>query len=132
MNVPSIYQWHCKNAECDRRYIGSTKNLQQRTWMHNFGIRTGIKNQFYDIVRATGGPDNWECHQLEQLPADITNVELRMREQYHIDSTTSPLININRAYLSAEALKQKQKEYYKKYYRENLEKYNKPKLFLSL
>ena len=57
-----------------------------------------------------------------------------MREQHFIDTTTTPLVNQKRAFLSQEALKNKQKEYYKIYYRENIEKYNKPKqnLFLSV
>lgn len=50
-----------------------------------------------------------------------------MREQHFIDTTTTPLVNQKRAFLSQEALKNKQKEYYKIYYRENIEKYNKPK-----
>lgn len=124
MNVPSIYEWRCKNNATDRRYIGSTGNLQQRIWLHNFGIRNGVKNAFYDLVRDTGGLDNWECNQLEQLSHDISKVDLRMREQHYIDTTTTPLVNVKRAYLSPEALKKKQQEYYKIYYRENIHNYN--------
>ena len=128
MNVPSIYEWHCKSNATDCRYIGSTNNLQQRIWLHNFGIRNGIKNPFYDLVRDTGGLDNWQCNKLEQLPTDISKLELRKREQHHIVISATPLINVKRAYLSPEALKQKQKEYYKIYYRENIHNYNKKSL----
>lgn len=125
MNVPSVYEWRCKSDVTHCRYIGSTHNLQQRIWMHDHAIRSGDKNEFYDLIRATGGRNNWECNQLEQLLPDISKLELRMREQHYIDSTTTPLINERRAYLSPDALKKKQQAYYKIYYRDNIEKYNK-------
>lgn len=124
MNVPSIYEWRCKSDATDNRYIGSTNNLQRRIWLHDHAIRSGDKNDFYDLIRATGGRVNWECNQLEQLPTDISKIELRKREQHYIDSTTTPLINQRKAYLSPEALKEKQQAYYKVYYRDNIEKYN--------
>jgi hypothetical protein len=126
MNVPSVYEWVCKTDATTHRYIGSTNNLQQRIWLHDHAIRSGDKNYFYDLIRATGGRDNWQCNQLEQLPTDISKIELRKREQHYIDSTTTPLINQRKAYLSPEALKKKQQAYYKVYYRDNIEKYNQP------
>lgn len=91
-----------------RVYIGSTKKrvLQMRLDMHlrdwrSFVAETDPARQHYmSSYQCFGGPEAATITKLEEIWfADL--VELRMREQHHIDATPG-CVNIQRAYSSPE------------------------------
>lgn len=129
----SVYVIYPKNKKNIKLYVGASKNLKRRKRRHKSNCcREGNKNynqEVYKHIRANGGWDAFAIHIVEERDDFIDEVDLRKREQYHIDRIPKQFsLNECNAYTTPEDHKRKKKEYrtkWKKANREKCAKYNK-------
>ena len=78
-------------------YVGSTRNLRARLATHRY-LSQNSSRPLYACIRGLGGWEAVEFRVLE-MNADLSQRELRMREQHEIERLR-PIFNRNRAYSS--------------------------------
>jgi hypothetical protein len=113
-----IYRISCNDLP-DFIYVGSTTDFVKRKNQHKCYSKTK-ECKLYQIMRENGGWDNWRICIIEEYPDCKNCIEQRMREQKWIDELNGNL-NMKKAYISEEELKEKNKKYLKEYYKENKE-----------
>ena len=112
--------------DCDENYIGSSVYLNNRKKHHKSDCFNENSNSYnkklYQFIR-----DNYEWEEVvfeivEQHDEILDNLELRKREQHFIN-INNPTLNSQKAYQTAEQLKEYNKENCKKYREENPDYY---------
>ena len=111
-----IYKWrHIEDLNDDMILIGSTNNFSRRKCRYKQDICNPNSKNYNTpssvYIRENGGYNNWIMEVIEKYPCTNKN-ELRMKEDEWILKTNSKL-NINRAYVTREELKEIKKEYRK-------------------
>lgn len=119
-----MYKICPKNKEFNYCYIGQTTNFENRKRQHiKNTITEGDKKHYhlkhYQVIRQTGGWDEWEMVELEKFNGK-TKLEARMREQELIKEYNANLNTLN-AYITEEERKTTKKAITEKYREENKE-----------
>jgi len=128
-NNTVIYKIQCVDGLCDFVYFGSTTNFATRKSQHKHDCNNENKRTYnynlYKTIRENKGWENFEMCLVEVYPCENKH-QLLIREQFYIDNNRNNM-NSCKAYLSLEASKEYQKDYYKIYNakQENKEKKNK-------
>jgi len=108
-----IYEISCLDKNITDVYIGSTQNFRSRKYQHkNYCNNENNKEHnfhIYNIIRENGGWENWNMHPIEEVECE-TIIQAHIREQYWVQLKQSTLNSYN-AFISAEGIKQQQKEY---------------------
>jgi len=113
-----VYKITCNSPNIDHLYIGSTENLEQRTYKHNYhSKRERCTSKVYTTIREHGGFENWTIEVIESGTCE-TEFEIRSRERYYYDEL-SPDLNMRRPQASKEEIRL----YYIEYSKQN--RYNK-------
>ena len=93
----SIYIIRSKDLSLHDCYIGSTKNIATRKYIHkSICYNDNVKEyniKLYQFIRENGGWDNFEMVEICKCDTD----KLKEMEQYHIDFI-KPSLNCNRSY----------------------------------
>tara|TARA_R110000822_G_scaffold226847_1_gene359474 strand:- start:30 stop:536 length:507 start_codon:yes stop_codon:yes gene_type:complete len=116
-----FYKIVCIDENIDFSYVGSTKNLHQRTIKHksacnNPNHRDHI-NPKYQTIRKNGGWENFKLIQIGKRE-QITKREAEyIEEQYRINLRAN--MNRQRCYRTEEQYKDQRKQWDKEYYEAN-------------
>lgn len=127
-----IYKIVCKDLNVTKCYIGSTTNLNKRMALHKYSSNNFVNLPLYDYMNQHKGFDNFEFIILCQCNSTI---ELKQLERFYIELHNSTL-NVRKSYTSQHEkdiyykqyttmYNQRNKNYFKSYYLNNKEKYNK-------
>tara|TARA_R110002167_G_C12403751_1_gene627209 strand:+ start:98 stop:535 length:438 start_codon:yes stop_codon:yes gene_type:complete len=112
-----VYRIECLDKSIPEFYIGSTRNLKQRTKQHkcdcNNSNRINHNIKIYEFIRKNGGWDNWKID-IELLTTGMERKDRKQLEQNYLDCLKPELNSYN-------AVGDK-KEYEKQYYQNNKEK----------
>jgi hypothetical protein len=107
-----IYKIVCLDENDDRTYIGSTIiPLEERLKKHKKDKKRYERGAYHN-VSSYPILHNCKIELIEDYPCD-NEIELKKREQYHIDK--NDCINKNRAYITDEARKEIRKNNYEKH-----------------
>ena len=129
-----IYKIYCNDIRnVTKFYIGSTINLYKRMAMHKHNSQHS-NLPLYCYIRDNGGWYNFNF----SILCYCDKFELKKIERYFFDFYNSSLLNIRKPYSSEKEKQiyykqytslynQQNKEYYKTYYLNNKEKYNRNK-----
>jgi hypothetical protein len=104
----------------DDFYIGSTTQFIKRKNQHKSASKIDEKKKIYKIIRDNGGWDEWIMTAIEEYKDCENQTQARIREEewrFKLNATMNTL----KAYLSIE----EKKEYYKEYYKINIDKIKK-------
>jgi hypothetical protein len=120
-----MYKIIPKNQELNYCYIGHTVNFSNRKNQHirNTSNENDHKHyhlKHYDVIRQTGGWDEWEMIEIEQFKGK-TKLEARIREQQLIEEYGANL-NSLKAYITEDERKATKNAITEKYREENKEK----------
>ena len=81
----SIYKIVCKDESVTECYVGSSKDIKERTKSHKNTCHNenspSYNLKIYQTIREFGGWDNWLLVILEELP-DSTKSQATIREEY--------------------------------------------------
>jgi len=113
----SFYMFKCNDPEIINTYVGSTKNFTVRKGLHKSDYNNENRNHYnlkvYNTIRENGGWDNWNMVQIhEQVCKSRTHskqIEQELIEKHNAD------LNMIRAFISEEQIR----EYHQKYYKEH-------------
>ena len=98
-NKQYYYVYKLFNPDCSEFYIGSTKNVKQRMYMHKSSCNNvnDPKHNYkvYQYIRANGGYDSWQYEILEHIHNSINIKELHGVERKYIEQL-QPLLNIQK------------------------------------
>ena len=134
-----IYKIAHKNENIKECYVGSTKNLYQRTFQHKSDCNNDKsprhKYNLYEFIRQNGNWDEWEITELEQciyndkkelllrerhwtkeLKANLNkNVQCRTKQEYYNDNKDIIHEKMKEFYHNnIEIIKEKKRIYYEK------------------
>ena len=109
-----VYQIFCIDEEIDEVYIGSTDDLTRRKDEHKCRYIYGSKIKLYEFMSQNGGISNFAIVPIEIIDFPIYKIELKQYEQGYLD-IYKPQLNCNRAYSSAEDIKESSKQNSKKW-----------------
>ena len=116
-----VYKITCNSPNIDHLYVGSTENLEQRTYKHNYhSNRETNKIKLYTTIRAYDGFDNWTLEVVESGTVD-TRFEIKSRERYDYDKL-QPSLNMIRPQASKEEIRLDELETMRQYKSQNKEK----------
>lgn len=97
-NNTLIYKIVCNDLSNTYTYVGSTTNFRQRKKAHKYAcnMQTGRAYNFkiYEIIRTSGGWDNWSMIEIEKYPCNDGN-ECRERERYWYELLDANLNTLN-------------------------------------
>jgi GIY-YIG catalytic domain. len=108
-------------------YVGASKNLKHRIIRHKSNCcrenNEDCNQAVYRHIRENGGWDAFAFHIVEERDDFIDEIDLRKREQYHINRIPKQFsLNENSAYTAPEERKKKMKEYRAMWRKANPEK----------
>jgi hypothetical protein len=89
-----IYKIYCKDASIIDIYVGHTTNFTKRKYGHKSYCNNGNSLKIYDMIRKTGGWDNWDMVEIAKYNCE-DSIEARIREQEHFDILQPTLNQIN-------------------------------------
>ena len=128
-NESRIYKIYCKLSGIDEYYVGSTANFISRCVLHKSdcnNIKSPRYNyKLYNYIRNNGGWENFTVEVLEKVSCD-SRTELNIKEEYW-QNLLQPTLNINKAHITDEELKEYNNKRFKEYYKNNKIKINKNK-----
>ena len=123
-SIFTFYKIVSKNESIKDCYVGKTKIFKKRVRDHKNNCNNENYNHYnlkvYQYIRETGGWDNWEFIEIEK--GEYNNKDSAIRERYWIEKLNA---NLNSEIPSRTLQEWKElfnKEYCKKYYKENIEK----------
>ena len=83
----TIYKISCKDKQITDCYIGSTTNLQRRTWKHrsdcHFPGSRAYNREVYKKMRDHGGWENWEINPLAVVKCQNKKELLDLERKYY-------------------------------------------------
>lgn len=109
----TFYKITCLNNNVDFLYVGSTKNLNNRKWLHksvcNNPNNSSYNLKLYETIRNNGGWDNWE---VRPIGKGIFNnkTDARIEEQRYINELRANL-NSFRAHMTKDDENEMKKNY---------------------
>jgi hypothetical protein len=110
-----IYKIACKDLNIKDIYVGSTAQFENRINYHisvcNNPKSKAYNYYVYDFIRQNGGFENWQILLMEYYPCKDKH-ELQKREREIMEQTQARL-NIRRAIITPEEIKQYTENYYK-------------------
>jgi hypothetical protein len=122
-----IYKITCKDETITEFYVGSTHNVTRRKNEHKTCCNNEKSKKYnfklYHIIRENGNWDNWNFIVIEELPKH-TKIQAHIREEYHRKELNANL-NMVKAYITEEEIKEQKKEYNKEYRELNKDKIKK-------
>lgn len=84
----TIYKLCCKDPEVTDIYVGSTCNFRKRKHQHKSNSlnmnKRDYKNYVYQIIRKSGGFENWDMILIEVFPCN-NKLEKAQRERLWMD-----------------------------------------------
>lgn len=120
-----IYKLCCKDTEIKECYVGSTIDFVDRKSEHKRCCTNELKKEYhtkkYQFIREHGGWDNWEMVIIENYKCNSSS-EKRIRERYWTDKIDAEL-NMIKAHITKEEIKEENTIKCKTYYEENKEKF---------
>ena len=112
-NNTVMYKLVCKDLNVKDIYVGSTTNFIERKANHknkcNCESNQNHQYKVYQMIRDSGGWDNWEMIQIETFPCENGN-EARARERYWYEELHANM-NTRNPFYSQENNKEKMKQY---------------------
>lgn len=110
-----IYWIHCRDANINQFYVGSTCNFYNRRNKH-INCCNNINNplynkSLYNYIRENGGWNNFRMDTIEPYPCD-SKLELLINEQEWIN-ILEPKLNKSRAYRTYDEHKEQMKNFQK-------------------
>ena len=130
-----IYKIVCKELNVTNKcYIGSTNNFKKRMALHKHSCNHHIDLPLYEYISLNGGWSNFQCIVLCECHC-ISSVDLKKLERFYCE-LYHPQLNVRKSYSTIDEKKsyyqqytslynQLNKSYFKQYYLNNKEKYNK-------
>ena len=130
-----IYKIYCKNMNIKNIYIGSTIDIIKRISLHKHNSKTSLL-PLYRFIRNNNGFDNFD---VEILCIITDRLNLKKIERFYCELYNNDLLlNIRKSYTSEKEKEiyykqytsmynQQNKEYFKTYYLNNKEKFNRNK-----
>ena len=130
-----IYKIYCKDMNIKNIYIGSTIDINNRISLHKHNSKTSLL-PLYKFIRNNNGFDNFD---VEILCVITDRLNLKKIERFYCELYNNDLLlNIRKSYTSEKEKEiyykqytsmynQQNKEYFKTYYLNNKEKYNRNK-----
>jgi hypothetical protein len=113
-NKSRIYKIWCEDEGVDQIYVGSSKNLTNRTRSHKHACSDSSHKSYnlplYIYIRENGGFENFYVHTLQKFPCK-NKKQLQDREQHWIDKL-KPTLNCKRANSTIESNKKNRQEFY--------------------
>jgi len=128
-----IYQLKSKNNDIKKCYIGSSRDIRQRKYLHKSrcnnenGIYYNLN--IYKFIRDNGGYENWEYKILDTITTDDKKLQ-KIVEQFYILQYEK--LNMIRAFTTEQDFKNDRKITSKTYYDKNKEQINKKQRELYL
>lgn len=113
-----IYKITCKNPEITDCYVGSTRNLKQRSALHKYQCESQKQRKIYDFIHKNGGWDNWTISQIDLIDGD--KATLLRAERYWYDKL-KPSLNKNGICLTEKEREHNLKKASYEYYSRNRE-----------
>ena len=114
--VQCVYKISCVDENIKQFYIGSCVNLSNRCSIHKDEYISFPNRKVYKFIRDNGGMSNWDIIPIEIFKF-LTKDELRLYEQYYID-TYKPDLNC----INAIQTKEQRRDYVKKFNKEYKDK----------
>ena len=94
MNTGYIYKLVCRDLSIKDVYVGSTKDMRQRKYVHKSDCNNvngrGYNYNVYQFIRAHGGFDNWNMILVETVRFNI-RAELHARERHWYEQLNATL-----------------------------------------
>jgi uncharacterized protein (UPF0179 family) len=117
----TFYKFVCINDDVKSCYVGSTANIKKRRTKHKSDCHNenskGYNYKIYQIIRENGGWSNWKIVEFATRN-NITKREAeQIEEQYRVELKAD--MNVHRAFLTPEQMKEYEKEHHKEYYQDN-------------
>ena len=108
----------------DYIYIGSTKSFRSRKYQHKNSCininQKGYNLKLYQKIRENGGWDNWKMIIIEE-GNDLTFTQARIKEE-ELRVNYNGNLNSQKAYVTEEQAKERDKKLTKEYQKNNKEK----------
>lgn len=79
-----IYLIYCKLPNISETYVGHTTNFSKRKYYHKTNCVYDDSIYIYDIIRKTGGWNNWEMIEIAKYNCS-SSIGAKQKEQYHND-----------------------------------------------
>ena len=114
----AIYLIYPKDRKNIMLYVGSTTNISRRIKRHEesciYDNDKHYNYRLYTYIRANGGWDSFEMSIIEEVHNCDNLIELRKREQFHLDRIPLELrLNTRNAYTTKEQ-RNEQNRFYRK------------------
>jgi hypothetical protein len=110
--MPIGYVYIISKEDVDKIYVGSTVDVAARKSHHegrcNGTIADATNLKVYVFIREHGGWSEWKFDVIEEYEYEDV-VDLRKREQYHMDMNKDKLLNTAPAYTTPEQRKARKK-----------------------
>jgi len=105
-----IYKIICNDTSILECYVGHTTNFVKRKYKHK-NCCNGLSNNYkiYQIIRENGGWENWSMTPICEYPCENHIQACIKEEEYRIELQAQ--LNSQRAYLSNEEKKRRDKTY---------------------
>ena len=120
-----IYKITCNSPNIDHVYVGSTENIEQRTYKHKSVSNRGTNIfKLYNTIRDNGGIDNWKLEVIESGTVE-TKFEIKSRERFWYDQLRAN-VNMIRPQASKEEIRidgLKKAKQYKSQHKDKLKQY---------
>jgi len=121
MSYYKFYKIVCQDCP-DYIYIGSTKSFRSRKYQHKSYCNKNHNTKLYNKIRENGGWDNWEMIIIDEAD-DLTFTQARIKEE-ELRLKYNANLNSQKAYITEEEAKERDKKNMKNYRKNNKEYLN--------